>query len=113
MSSRLRIQPEAGSPLGENIVLLGQPTESEKSAEPIRGRAQRSQAPRTLNGRLAIHGVEHPCLLRHRPNVGWVGPGTLMIDRHHGKMKPAGIPADLWAELKHEKLLEPNAPVPN
>ena len=29
------------------------------------------------------------------------------------KMKQAGIPADPWAELKHEKLLEPNAPVPH
>ena len=65
------------------------------------------------------HGVELGAAamqfpLAH-PALCSVIPGALSIKEveQNAARLQARIPADLWAELKHEKLLEPNAPVPH
>jgi D-threo-aldose 1-dehydrogenase len=49
------------------------------------------------------------------PGLCSVIPGALStkeVEQNVARLQ-AKIPADLWAELKHEKLLEPDAPVPH
>jgi D-threo-aldose 1-dehydrogenase len=48
------------------------------------------------------------------PAMGSVIPGALSITEVEQNVAHIGrkIPTELWAELKHEKLLDPAAPVP-
>src|SRR5215831_4567310 len=80
---------------------------------PLIDKAQKIEAVCRRHGvELGAAAMQFP--LAH-PALCSVIPGALSIkevEQNVARLQ-ARIPADLWAELKHEKLLEPNAPVPN
>src|SRR5215813_11836889 len=80
---------------------------------PLIDKAQKIEAVCRRHGvELGAAAMQFP--LAH-PALCSVIPGALSIEEVEQNVArlQAKIPADLWAELKREKLLEPNAPVPN
>lgn len=83
------------------------------AAQPLIDKAQKIEA---ICGR---HGVELGAAAMQfplfHPALCAVIPGALSsaeVKQNVGRLS-ARIPADLWSELKREKLLDPNAPTPN
>ena len=109
-------------------VILGGPYNSGILAGPVKEGATHDYAPapsplidkaRKIEAVCRRHGVELGAAamqfpLAH-PALCSVIPGALSIQEVEQNVArlQAKIPAELWAELKHEKLLEPNVPVPH
>lgn len=109
-------------------IILGGPFNSGLLAGPVREGAWYDYAPappailaraRRIEAVCARHGVPLAAAALHfplaHPAVASVIPGALSADevRQNAAHLRRAIPAGLWAELRHEGLLHPEAPVPS